>query len=325
MRNLIALAFSDVHAHNFKMYNDGEYNRLQWSLDAMDYIFGEAKTEDVPVLFTGDLHHTPKELESPVLIRTMQLFKKYRRHKKFRIAAISGNHDFFTRNTPRNSSPSYLDAYSAVFRNFHQIDNKAYQDKNIIAWGVPYYDNDKHIAEMIEKAPKFPKGKLRILMLHCDAPGAKTPDGLEIGETEHIPTHMDAYFKNWDLVLFGHIHLPQQLSEKAWMLGPPIHQDRSSIGHKFGYWEIYSNGDMQHIYLGNIFPEFVIEGNPAKEHDYIVPKEIDEVYEEAEEEDKVFNVTAQSNDLARRYFESKKIKSKAKEAALTHILNVARS
>src|SRR5690606_6989935 len=97
-------------------------------------------------------------------------------------------------------------------------------------WGLPYFNNDHDLKEAIlklkDQIKRTHKDKgLKILLLHTDMPGAKTPEGFTIGETQSIPRNLDKFFEEWDLVLCGHIHKPQKLSEKCYMLGCPIQQN----------------------------------------------------------------------------------------------------
>jgi len=323
MSKIVAIAFSDIHIHNFRAFNDGNYNRLQESLRALYEIGKFAIKKNVPLLFTGDLIHAPKEIENPTMTGLLVVLKKLFKHKNFRLIAISGNHDFFTRNTPHESSPSYLDGLSKVFKRFYHLNNSWYygpEEKRVCVYGIPYYDNDKHTQEAIRKVNPDDR-HFNILMLHSDFPGAKTPEGTKVGEVEQISAKM---LKRWDLVIMGHIHMPQRLAKNVWMLGPPIHQDRSSIGQRFGFWVIYDNGEMVFRCLNDEFPCFIPEGKKAKEIDYIVPKEEDAQLTEQEAEDKTFHVAASSDKLTKRYLRKKGIKSKKKRRALIKILNEVR-
>jgi DNA repair exonuclease SbcCD nuclease subunit len=183
-------------------------------------------------------------------------------------------------------------------------------------------NNDADVAESIP-LPRFKDDKLRILLLHSDAPGAKTPEGFVIGETEHIHYKL---FKGWDLALFGHIHKAQMLykddKKAAFMLGCPIHQNAGDAGNACGYWELDSKGAMGFRRLS--FPQFIKlkpGETPYDNYNYFIKPE--EVVEESEVKLGEFNLNKSKKKLAKQFCTAKSIKNKAKLRALVEILNQA--
>lgn len=323
MPELIAIAFGDLHIHKFRNFNANN-QRLSNSLKVLKVISNVAIEKKVRVLFTGDLYHNPKELENEVNSKTLDMYRRVFEDKGIDFYAISGNHDMSEKNGGGHISPSHLDAFNH-FKTFHKADYTYWVNPKFTVWGLPYMNSDLHLKSMIEQLKKDVvnhKG-FKILLLHSDCPGATTPEGIEVKETEHIPWNLDVFFKEFDLVLFGHIHKPQQLSKKCYMLGSPIHQNAGDEGCEMGYWEVYSDASMKFVPL-NKFPKFVRLGKGEEVPDdknYYIPFE--DVLEDEDAELGEFNLSNTRKQLAKRYCKIKGVKGKAKRRALIEILNQA--
>ena len=212
------------------------------------------------------------------------------------------------------------------FSQFIKLDYDHYKGEKFTVWGLPYMNNDQELSEAIKELygeVKNNKAKLKILMLHSDAPGAVTPAGIEINETKHIPRNLDKFFKPWDLVLFGHIHKPQRLSNKCYMLGSPIHQDAGDKGTIMGYWEIWSNGVMVFKPLEQ-YPQFrqLSPGEtPPDNFNYWVESE--QILVENNINYGEYSIKNSREKLAKAYCKNLGIKSKKFKRALIEILNIA--
>lgn len=316
---VIAIASSDWHLHKFRAF-DNEGSRLEWGIKAGEAIMNVAARMNVPLLHCGDWLHTAKEVENETISRVIQMVAGSRCD----IVSISGNHDMSEKNTFDHTSPTYLDSFKHLKR-FHKVDRTTWVNDNLFVYGIPYMNNDLDIIKALEGQVLMPRdNRTKILLLHSDAPGAMTPEGIRVDETEHLPKDLDKYFWAWDLVLFGHIHKAQKLSEKCYMLGCPIHQNAGDINNDCGYWIIYSDKPPQFVKLEG-FPEFRRlkpgETAPKDSIDYYLMPE--EVVEESEVETGEFSLNNSKKKLAKRYFKTKGIKNKAKLRALINILNTA--
>lgn len=327
---LIGIASGDWHLAKFKSFS--HLNRLKWSLKAAEIIFEVCKNKGVPLYFTGDLFHTPKEIENEVMTKCLKLFKEYLKY--IDVFAIPGNHDMCEKNTLNHKSPHYLEAFT-IFKKFHLLENNyAYPDYDTIVYGIPYHDFEDDLITRIKEASKYIKKTIseeqprKILLLHGNAPGATTPMGLEL-ETS-IPRNLDKFFKHWDLVLFGHIHKPKKLSSKVYMLGSPSHQEASDEGCEMGYWEIYSDNSLKFIPLNEYLPEFLsLTENQYNYYDVACPKDCPDyitIIEEGEKEtnneksEEAFDTSLSRKKLASNYLKQKGIKNRDKEVALQKIL-----
>ena len=322
MSKIIALASADWHIHKFRDF-DNNGSRLDHCINAAQDIMNRASSLNVPLLFAGDLIHSPKNIETETNVRVQRLFDP--KLNPINIIAISGNHDMSERNTLDSISPSHLDSIRNP--NFIVLSGtrKSYI-KGATVWGIPYMNNPEEFKEIILKLSQQCTMEginwgLKILLLHSDMPGAKTPEGFVIGEVQSIPNHLDEFFKDWDLVLCGHIHKPQKLSQKCYMLGCHIQQNMGNRHDALGYWEVYSNATMKFVPLDN-YPKFIQlkKGEePKDDFNYYVP--FGEVLEDEEIETGEFNINYSKKRLAATYLKKKNIKSKSKKRALIKILN----
>lgn len=324
MSKIIAIAFSDLHLYKFKNFNSPSNSRLRNSLGVLEDIAKAAFVEKVPVLFCGDLFHNPKETENQVMSGALQHYSMYFESYGTEFMGISGNHDLSEKNGGEHSSPSHLESLKH-FTTFTQMDNIWINKDNFSVWGLPYMNNDFDLKTSIDAfrpIAKQQKSKLKILMLHSDAPGAVTTEGITVNETEYLPKALDEFFAEWDLVIMGHIHKPQRLGKKVYMLGSPIHQIASDRGVKMGYWEIYSDKTMKFVELDK-YPKFrkLKPGKipPENSKDYWIKP--DEAVVEENIEVGEFNATLSKSKLARRYLRIKDIKNKSRRRALISILN----
>lgn len=325
--NLIGIAFSDLHLYKFKV-RDEDGSRLRWSIKAFREVVKEAQRNKVPLYFNGDLFHTPKDVDNGTLYATANELKKAE-EKKVQIIAISGNHDLSEKNGITHHSPSYLKTFWRLLNNFQLLDHfddpyTPLQTPDVRVWGIPYMNSEKELKQRIKQLKPIAHrwDGYKILMLHSDCPGAIDNSGIRCGETPALgkPGKLDKFFKEWDLVLFGHIHLPQKLSQKCYMIGSPIHQI-SSDKVQMGYWKIFNDKAPKFYGLVN-FPKFrqLAKGEkPDNELDYFI--EFEEKREIEEIEKGEFTLDQSRTNLAKKYLKKKGIKDKAKKRALIKVLN----
>lgn len=326
MSNLIGIACSDLHLHKFKV-RDENGSRLRWSLKAFMEMAGAAQKNKVPLYFNGDLFHTPKDIDNGTLYDAANTLKKIEQ-RKIQIIAISGNHDMSEKNGITHNSPSYLKTFARLLNNFQLLDlyDDPYiplQTPNVRVWGVPYMNSDKELKTRIKQLKPIAKkwDGYKILMLHADCPGAKESSGITLGETPlGKQSKLDKFFEPWDLVIFGHIHYPQKISKKCYMLGSPIHQI-SSDRVKMGYWKIFSDGPPIFYGLVNypMFRELEKDQKPDNDKDYFIEYEEKTDIEEIEKGE--FTLDQSRTKLAKKYMKKKGIKDKAKKRALIQVLN----
>lgn len=324
MSKLLAIAYSDLHAHPWQDFAEYKYSRLAITQKAEAMIIAAAKKANVPCLFTGDYFHDPESLSNITLEKTFSHLRKSLNGFEPGLYAISGNHDMAERNTAKNVAPTYLTMLHIAFPNFYKVDNRIVQVNDDLAIaGIPYYHDKDHWFEVLKKFNskiKDFRGK-KVLMVHITLPNCPTPLGFIEKDIKGFPTNMDKLWKNFDIVISGHIHKSHRVSPKATMLGSPIQQGRGDKGCSMGYWEVWDN-KLKFKPLDEFFPMFCDYGNKQKPIDYELPKE-----EETQEEEKVltgdFKSSISIKKLVKAYFQTKNLVDKKRARLLTEVLNEA--
>lgn len=316
----LAIISADWHCHKFSNFNVDD-SRLKWTLLAGHFILKKAAHLKVPHLFCGDLIHSPKEAENETITSTFNLFRSVEDVTTY---AISGNHDMSEKNGGAFKSPSWL---NMLYGHEYFKKANAYKDNKMFLKGIDYHNDNEQLYKAVKEYKNIKSNLPKILMLHSDMPGAHTPEGIELEEAYAFKNaKLDKIFKEWDLVICGHIHLPQKLSKKVYMIGPPIHQTISDAGYNFGYWILYDDLTLKHIHLPQ-FPKFIKlpkgEKPPLEQSgivDYYITEE-EEITSDDLPVGELFNIDKSRKILAQNYMKVRGINSKAKKIALIKALS----
>lgn len=249
MKKIIAYVISDLHI--------GEYGKFQSKLDTslmvLDKMVKLAKKDSVPIIHCGDLFHSSDKMSPLLLDKVTENFFNLNKNN-VPILSITGNHGSpVIHNINQEDILSYDKSFTRLFPNlFKSLDYNTYDLSNkVTIYGVPYIDNNTGLSEYLKNLKL--KNKYNILVLHTDYPGAKDTDGREIGSVENLNINV---LDRFDLVLCGHIHKPQRLSKKVYMVGAPYQQRRTDRDCKLGYWTLYSDLSLEFNELKG-FPKFI--------------------------------------------------------------------
>lgn len=317
--SIIALAFSDLHLNLWSKFNEDNKRTLN-HFGVLSIINKKCKEYQCPALFCGDLFHKQESLDQDL---SEIIYNELNNINGLWIYAISGNHDI--KKISRIDNPPYSWLYQVERYGIEIIDYKssilsAY-NQGIMVHGVPYIDHNIGLSQYLSKL-YLDKRKKHILLLHTDYPGAKDTDGREIDSVENLNLNI---LNRFDLVLCGHIHKPQRLSKKVYMIGAPLQQRRTDKNCKLGYWEVYSDLSMKFVELED-FPKFIdveFEEDIKDDGNYytLLPKKT------SIQVNTNHKITKQVSKkvLAKRYLREKGIKDKAKENLLIDTLNKAES
>jgi DNA repair exonuclease SbcCD nuclease subunit len=322
MKKLIGLASSDWHLYDWPQYSpNGE--RLAVAYDFLTCLADEADKYGVPILFPGDLYHTPKAIDTVAYQYYNRLFRTLSNRERVKIFGISGNHDQIEKNNRNNVSPSlFLGACEAFPKLFTSVEYKGrIVNDNINIIGIPYLFHNVGFDAMVEKSRRFIKPNVpNVLLVHTDLWGAKDPSGYEVSSVENIPRNMGKFFKGYDLVLSGHIHRYDKLWDHIYMVGAPYQQRKSDMGCIMGYLRIYD--DLSVEFVKHDAPQFKTyskeKGHPDTQ-DYWIP--LVKARKRDKEITKKFNPNMSRRKLAEQYLEARGIKNPSKRAALIKILN----
>ena len=327
MSEVIAVAFSDLHLTLWAKFNK-DYKRTQDSFRVLFKIIAECEKYDVPALFCGDFFHKPESLDQELALMMKDFLDKvYRKHPKFKMFCIEGNHDLKLVNNLIVDTKSKVTTrgWLSVFENDHPITvlspstPPALIGLNHKVYGLPYIDHNIGLNKYL-KTLRLDGDFKNILLLHTDYPGAKDTDGRAVDSAENINLNM---LNRFDLVLCGHIHKPQRLSKKVYMLGAPIQQRRTDKDCKMGYWLLKEDLSMEFKELKD-FPKFIdVESEDEVKDDgnyyTIIPQKASEKINTTHKITK----TLSKKKLAKRYLKEKGIKDKSKEDLLINILKKA--
>lgn len=317
MKKLIAVASGDWHLNWWAEFNEGG-RRTQATMEIIKFLTDRASKLKVPLLFTGDLFHTPAGIHYKVMDLLPLLLWYFSWCKTY---AITGNHDQGETNTNEHKSPSMIDLMSRLIpEKFQCIDNdmRGTPEFNIV--GVPYHSRNIGFKESLKKAQKYKSDKKTILLIHSTLPGSKDPNGMEFDKMEGI-SRKDyiEIFKPFDLVLSGHIHKFKKLSEKVYMVGAPNQQRRSDSGCVMGYVEIYDDMSVRFKTIKTRKFKAIPDSGEVDDYHYWF-KDSSPDHSEETEDMVEFSKDDSRETLAISYCKATGVKDKKKISALKNIL-----
>lgn len=323
--NVIAIVFSDLHLNIWAKFNEDNKRTLD-GFKVLSSIAEICEELRVPALFCGDLFHKPENLDQDVALLMRDKLKDfYYNHPKFKCFAIEGNHDLKHVNVLDAEDP-YKKGLTRGWVSFFENDINlvvispktpaAIIGSEYMVHGVPYIDHNVGLNNYL-KTLRLLDGFKHILLLHTDYPGAQDTDGRVVDSVENLNMNI---LNRFDLVLCGHIHKPQRLGKKIYMVGAPIQQRRTDRDCEMGYWKLYSDLSMKFVPLKG-FPKF-IDVNSEDE-----VKDDGNYYTVLPQKASIKEVTAHKiskqlskKKLAHRYMKAIGIKDEAKEALLVDVL-----
>lgn len=313
----IAIIFSDLHLNIWSKFNQDNERTLN-HIRVLFHIRSLCKKYKCPALFCGDMLHKPENIDQDLMeLIHDKLSDKFLGHNFY---CISGNHDI------KHVSNIGIKPFSWItlltHYGFTQIDyDDIILNDNIRVYGVPYIDHNIGLSDYLNKV-KLDKHYKNILLLHTDYPGAKDTDGREVGSVENLNLNT---LNKFDLVLCGHIHKPQRLSKKVYMIGAPLQQRRTDRDCKMGYWELYPDLSMKFVHLKG-YPKFIdVESedeilDDGNYYTILPPKSSNSI----EVKHKITKRLSKSL-LAKRYMKAKGIKDIDKQKLLINVLKESES
>lgn len=315
---IIAIAFSDLHINDWSRYNKDNQRTLN-HFRVLSIIDDLCKKYNCIALFCGDLFHKSESMSQELSLINQEYLGKL----TFNCLAIEGNHDLHkvsTIKTPVHGWISYFSRYYPVWLtdlSFSSYDMYPTTHRKIKIHGVPYIDHNIGLNDYLKKL-ELEEDYKHILLLHTDYPGAEDTDGRRVDSVENLNLNI---LNRFDLVLCGHIHKPQRLSKKVYMVGAPIQQRRTDKNCKLGYWEIYEDLSVKFKELKG-FPKFIdVESEDEIKDDgnyyTVVPKP-----KTSEQEVTTHKITKHltKTKLAKQYLKEKGIRDEKKQNLLIKTL-----
>ncbi len=312
-KEIIAIAFSDLHLNMYSKFNKDNHRTLN-GFDVLFRIADLCNKYYCPALFCGDLFHKPESIDADLYDLVQEKFKELNlihNNTGFRVYAISGNHDINNVNTIEKPKTSWVSRFANEYDWLIDLDHDYVNIQGKRVYGIPYIDHNKGLNNYVKKLDAD------ILLLHTDYPGAKDTDGRSVDSVENLNINLLKHFK---LVLCGHIHKPQRLGKKVYMVGAPQQQRRTDRNCKIGYLEIYKDLSVKFKYWDD-YPKFIDvydESEIKDDGNYytVIPKPTSKTIES---EHKITKQLTKKQ-LARRYMRQKGDKNKARLKLLTNIL-----
>ena len=313
-----AIVFSDLHINDFPKFNT-DYKRTRNHLRVLFLIKALCREYKCPAIFCGDLFHKPEVIENRLLEMVMDAFTELD-FDEWKMYAISGNHCMSDTNSIDRHSASWTRTFTKQYSFLECIDWKDQLiGENIVLHGVPYIDHNIGLNQYVKKIPLMSDAK-HVLLLHTDYPGAKDTDGVEVGSVENLNINSLSRF---DLVLCGHIHKPQRLSKKVYMVGAPLQQRRTDKDCELGYWKLYSDLSMEFVPFKE-FPRFIdVDKEEDKKDDGNYYTVISRAEKEQEEIKNRISRGMSKVGMVRKYLRTKGIKDKDKKELLVNIIKEA--
>lgn len=312
-KEVIAIAFSDLHLNMWSKFNQDKHRTIN-GFDVLFRVADICHKHHCPALFCGDLFHKSENIDAELFDMVQQKFYELKLiHNKtgFTVYAISGNHDIDRVNTIEEPKTSWVSRFAEVYDWLECIDFKTVQINKYLVHGIPYIDHNTGLNKYLQKP------SASILLLHTDYPGAKDTDGRVVDSSENLNINLLKPFK---LVLCGHIHKPQRLGKKIYMVGAPQQQRRTDRNCEMGYLEIYDDLSVKFKYWDD-YPRFIdvydeSEINDDSNYYTVIPKPASKKVES----DHKITKQLTKRQLARRYMKQKGDKNKTRLKLLTDVL-----
>lgn len=310
---LRAIVFSDLHICDYPKHK----TRLDTALSILDIISDKCMEYQIPAIHLGDLFHKPEVISNELFSIIMDKFMELD-SKDWVMYTISGNHASCNTNSIGKPIISWDNTFSKSFRWINCLDFKRVHIGNLYIYGVPYIDHNIGLNDYIKGLELVGGDRSKhILLLHTDYPGARDTDGMEVGSVENLNVNIVSRF---DLVLIGHIHKPQRLSKKVYMVGAPYQQRRTDKNCDLGYWELYSDMSMKFIPFEE-FPRFIdVEKEEDIKDDGNYYTLISKQVEELDNTTNKITRNLSKKRLVSRYLRKKGIKDLKKKSLLIDII-----
>lgn len=321
MKQVLAIVSGDWHLNLWSKFNDSKERTIN-QFRVLSLLNKKALDTGSRIIFTGDLFEKPDNLSNELLGMLGEWMNTHEIYAP--LFGISGNHDISQVSNVGIKPISWINSLSNLYPSWHSLDYTKYQVKRgngecFNFYGIPYIDHNRGIGDYI-KSIVLDKSQKNILVVHTDYPGATDTDGREIGTGNTITPSM---FRNFDLVLSGHIHKPQRLSKRFQMVGAPIQMRRTDRNCEMGYYILYDDLTLTFKNLSSKFPKFI---DVEKKEDIFDDGNYYTVIPTTKSsESKIgangINISSSKSSLAINYCRSTGIRDKKKRKLLTSVLN----
>ena len=143
-KEVIAIAFSDLHLNNWAKFNHEDSRTLK-GFDVLYRVAGLCKKYCCPAIFCGDLFHKPENIDADLYDKVLDEFDKLNliNHRSaFTVYAISGNHDLNHVNTVEDPKSSWVSRFARKYDWLECIDFESVNLRGYHLHGIPYLDHN---------------------------------------------------------------------------------------------------------------------------------------------------------------------------------------
>jgi len=302
----LAIVVSDIHAHKYGKFNT-DNQRLGNSIKLINHLFAYAVKNGINyILFCGDLYNTMQNISTEVETAIIKCFhKNFKSFPNVQWVAISGNHDYATKNLIDAPAVSALEHLAELFPNIWLRDQNDALDieGKIKIHGIPHFEYPEHFRLALQ-ATHAEEGFKNILMMHQQV-------GMDHAMVQDDISPDDPLFNNFDLILNGHIHQFKEVRENFIDVGSSMHRDAGDVGVDKGFLIL----DLEDLSWGfvditDMFPQFIHktvgeELTEWEEKQYViwVPQTYAETVEEAAIVEN-FNTTVKPPELLKNFIDT---------------------
>lgn len=234
------VATADIHAHTY--YNvagfDKEFGsvRLRHIAEVLNQILRYCNEHEIKTfLVLGDIFHTRGYI-STFVVKSLHDVLEHFNKNGIEVVLLAGNHDQATKD--------YTITALSVFRGVAKIIEKPEVYKDCLF--LPYTNSSEQVEELLSKH------NTDIVFGHLGVSGGT------VGEEDYeLNSELKPeVFKDCKLVLLGHYHKPQVLSNIVYV-GSPLHINFSDSGQTKGFVH-YEHGKLH--FIRTKYPEFIVFG-----------------------------------------------------------------
>lgn len=243
---------SDIQLHPHqpwsKILPNGMNDRLADGLECLRQAFDLVK--GASVIVNGDLFHDRKALTLDTIHYTRQVFDA---HPDTDVILSVGNHDQFSR---------VGDVHSLGVCSGRRVSIVSKPDvihlQDITVYVIPFIENAEEFKRVVAEQEIVDNGKMHLLLMHQGIDGALLAKNSRAKDKISLS---DLRLSEFDLVLSGHYHRPQQMASNMFYIGSPYEIDAGEAGD-----------EKRFLVLGNSPPEGASEvWSGAGFHLYSVP------------------------------------------------------
>lgn len=249
------ILFADLHFQPHEVMAisiNGDNSRLLDAVSVLDQIKQYAIQNNIKdIICLGDFFHTRKKIDVEVYNTAYSIIEDYSTNG-LNMVLLAGNHDIYYRNTAKVTSLRPMSKFAKVVN-----EPIVYPFSNISLMLFPYYEKAEQLVDLIKSC----KYNNPVYLLHAEYKGARrcqfSKDAAKRGIDESV------FPLDTKLVMMGHYHMQQYLTDKIMYLGSPLQiTTREIFEDKFFY--VFDTDTLQLTPVRTNTPRFSVVEYPSE-------------------------------------------------------------